>query len=50
MPKVQIKHRKKLTEVSNYKISQPHCITDAVRCKEREWQDGNLLGLLGLHI
>ena len=27
--------KKKLTEVSNYKISQLHCITDALGCQER---------------
>ena len=37
--------KRKLTKASNYKISQFHCITDAVRCQEREWQNGNLLGL-----
>ena len=29
------KDMKKLTEVSNYKISQLHCITDALGCQER---------------
>ena len=39
------KKEKKLTKVSNYKISQFHCIIGAVERQEREWQNGNLLGL-----
>lgn len=33
---MESEERKKLTKVSNYKISQPHCITDAVERQERE--------------